>query len=340
MKRFLVLAITVATLAWAAPAKAAETISFNPDGVAGGEPTIEILGLDWSVGNSLLVEDVETIPTVITTSPPSIVVGSQGAGTVYFQANLANAYLVSGTGLFNNGDSGVYYTAVAGYGVTINQVILDGDATSTFHLDLTNPVNFFNIYANTAPASDLTGNCFTCGTLVLTAVAYDSTISGFQGQFVVEDFLTQTPQDLDQANGDNYPGVDTLVGTGSTRIALQVTYRDANYFPTLTIGSTFLTTNTSLINPYDTTDPSGCFDSNGLDNLPLGFGGDCDILGATSVGPVNGRQTRIVTQTDANSSFQVEQLEVVPEPTTLSLLGLGLLLGGAHLRRRAKKKNA
>jgi hypothetical protein len=268
---------------------------------------------------------------------------------VYFQANLANAYLVSGTGLFNNGTSGIYYTVVAGYGVNIEQTILNGDATSTFTLDLTNPTNFFNVYVNTAPASDLSGTCFVCGTLVLSAVAYDDSNSGFQAQFKVNNIEAcnapacdpaQVPEALDQFNGDSYGGVQTLTGTGSTDIALKVTYVNTAYFPTLNTDMTFITTNTSLINPYKQTDPSACFDSNGVFNVGQ-TDGDCadfsEVLGATSVGAINGTTSRIVTQTDANSSFVVEQLEVVPEPTTLSLLGLGLLLGGAHLRRRAKK---
>jgi opacity protein-like surface antigen len=325
MKKFLVTALAVAALAWSTPAKAAEPILFDPDG-AGGIGATQALTFDWSVGNTLLVESSAT------------------TGTIYFQANLNSTFVTSGTDTFNNGAGGNYFTAVAGFGVNISQTITAGGSLITeFTLDLSNPTNFFNIYHNSAPADDLTGICFVCGNVVLSGKAEDATFSGFNGNYTVPDILNQSNPanphpDLDQFSGDNYVGIDTITGTGATNIKVTVKSFDAAYFPTLTVNTSFVQSNASEITPFDQTNPSACFDADGL--FSAGNDADCtdagDIIGAPGVGPINGISTnKTVTQTDANSSFEAPA--IVPEPTTLSLLGLGLLVGGAHLRRRAKK---
>jgi len=69
----------------------------------------------------------------------------------------------------------------------------------------------------------------------------------------------------------------------------------------------------------------------GVDPTGLFWNGE---VGVPSVGPINGTTPRIMVQSDADSTFQVQ---VIPEPATLTLLGIGLA-GSAIARRRQLKK--
>ena len=151
MKKFLVLAITVAALAWSVPASAADPILFDPTGADPGGSLV-VTTFDWKPGNSLLIEDTDAQGNLT------------GTGTVYFQANLGVVTNAGGTTVFTSGTDvnfpGEYFTAVAGYRVNI---IPTGPNTNTFTLtDLAGPTNFFNIYHNTVEASNLSGICFVC----------------------------------------------------------------------------------------------------------------------------------------------------------------------------------
>jgi len=326
MRKYLVLALAVAALAWSTPARASDPILFDPD-AGGGLSLLQINGLDWAPGNSLLVES--------TFNP----VTGTGAGTVYFQANLGIAYVGTNTPVFTNGTGGNYFTAVAGFGVTFVQGEIPGVIRiSSFSFDPSNPVNFFNVYHNSTGADDLSGSCFVCGgPAVLTAKAFAVDNTGNLGNFAVDE--TKASVALDQFGTNNYPGTSTLTGQGSTNVTVQVQSFNAAYFPSLSVGSSLVITNTSLISPYNQTNPSACFDGNGLFDANNGDttcgNGASELLGVGSVGAVNGAGDHIVVLSDANSAFVAPT--IVPEPTTLSLLGLGLLVGGAHLRRRSKK---
>ena len=205
-KSLSLVAAFVAALAWATPSSA-ETILFDVNG-AGSGGVIQADLFDWLPGNSLLVENAA---------------GTKA--TVYFQANLGTI-VVPGLGTLNDYQNGncsagqaCNFKAVAGFGVDITAL---SSTTNLFTLDLTNPTNFFKIYADTVGADDLSGSCFVCGTQILSGTAVDG-----GGNFSVLGSADTNgdgipDRALDQFNANDYPGVFTIRGTGGTSLDILV----------------------------------------------------------------------------------------------------------------------
>lgn len=332
------------TMALSSTAFAASEIVFDPDGGGGLAGDTNIGFFDWLPGSAITIGVIPTATGDFETFAHATLLGAgDGIGDPVGLPGLGTSYEITFVAGFSEGISSVSNSAAT--------LANDGGApgggddiyTFTQSITLGNPgtetVNFFEIYwDDSRDASSLAGTGFNDGTLI--AAGTVSNVSGnFTTQFTFVDaddngvfspgggdtiIGSGTPEGgfalLDQSpNGDDWGGQQSVTGVGATALTADVTFQDNAFFKS-NISSLVmdLEFNTSNILPFQQTNPSQSFyDGTAQQNFDVG-----------EVNGLNGPD--IVFQSDANNSFRTE----VPEPKTVLLLALGLLLLGATTRRR------
>lgn len=301
-------------------AQATITFSFDPTG--GGAGTSGYTILDWLPGNALAVD-----------GNPEGGLATDDVTTLLYQANLGTIQNLNFANTFLNGTGGNYFTAVAGFQeiATVN-----GLATSFTGTNLQS--SFFNMYAMTAAGNDLTGKGFADGTgdnIILSGrlvsisssnfTATDANGDGVPDTAVMDQFDSDGPGGVPQ---DNYGGLLTIIGSGSTNLTWEITFVDNNYFTDLDLIGALIKTfiNSSLVDPFLQVDPSATFSSDGILDGDLAHN-----LGTINGLPVDEASRNFQFQADANQSLD---RVAIPEPGSLLLLGIGL--GALSMVRRRK----
>lgn len=297
----------------------ADLFTFNP----GTGNITDIALIDQAPGSAIAQGGVSAIQNFAS--------GGTAAGNnfqLYYQANLSNMQAADTTPLFSNGTGGNFFNFVASFGETVTSVA--GNNSATFAFNPGSAINYFEIFASSSIANNLTGAGFGGATSILKGVITSVDSSNFVVSSV-------TPVNLDQSpNGNQWGTQQTVTGSGSSDITVQVTSVDGTYFPTLNPLNKIVISffNTSQVDPYKQVDPSRCFNTLSFNNA----GSVCDgVTGGADgyngvLGALNGSSgPDFQFQADANQSIT----QSVPEPGTVAMVGLGLtLLGLGGVRRR------
>lgn len=286
-------------------------ITFDPTGTPGPGGNIQnVATFDWVPGNAMAVNAVPGQKNV--------------PFQLLYQANFGSALAQNNTSLFTNGTGGNFFTAATGFYEKINNLAINPNGSFADFLPVVGSSypSFFKIFATTAIADDLNGTGFISNKVILSGhIVTDSFSSSFATT------ANAPTVSLDQSpNGDDWAGQQSVTGTGSTNLKVQVDSLDSNYFPDLDLGLVlaFSFVNTSQIVPFNQVDPSRAMTTDGINgaNHVSQLGG---VNGLFNSGP------DFLFQADANQSFKTTP---IPEPATMILLGSGLV--AIALRKKFK----
>lgn len=315
----------------------------NADLISVADTTGTISGInafDWTPDNSLADG----------AGPLSTDFNNQTSFELYSQAALGN-YLDAGNNVINGTGLNVDYELTfqmgfseLGYQYTNPSSTL---VTGEFSLDTTpGGVNFFNVYYDTAMNADtLTGTGFGDGDLVLSGAVINQGATTFNiALFGGSPAFT----DLDRNGANDYPGVGTVIGGGSSQLGIgaDAQNQDRNFFlsniSSLVVDMFF---NTSNVTPFNQADPAAQvvginpvygagatvpYVTNGGQGAPNSTKTFSAINGFQPNGQCFGGASEcdFQFQSDSNLSFIA-----TPTPGVVAVMGLGLI-GMSFARRR------
>jgi hypothetical protein len=272
----------------------AEFIQFAPQGTSGSTYTIG--GIDAGPGNALAVNSLP------------LTVG--GTFQLDYQAFVPALIGTNGLDFTPTGLGSTYQLTVVGSFTEVVTSLSSSGTIATFALAPTQSSNsFFELYYNPAVvANNLAGTGFNVGTLVLAgtpapnlpnvSVFSLSTTGGSPNTGAFDQYIT-----------NNYPGINTVVGSGSSTLSANITYNNPAFVGTPISEIAF---NSSIVTPFDEVSPSAHF---------VGSAGTSAPSVVPNLGTTNGvNGTDFQFQADGNFSFSS-----VPEPSSVILASLGFL---------------
>ncbi len=375
------LAMLGVSLFAAGAANAGTTFPYDPDGLgpltisspAPAVPPNLLGGLDWSVGNTVSVFDVNLATrTVVNNS----VLRVGDTFTTYYQAKLTrfqdnspsgtSTLFTGGPGIIGqvNGDNSLFnndfeWTVTARFRERVVAIDASGEATFAVIDDqaLAGRPNYFRVFFDAAndatnvlngggagvAANDQTGDGFGDGLLILEARGGTGT-----GDFRPDGVVSQFDQFLGASGiwaGDFdpiAPGVQpysTIQGSGDFVADADITFFNPNFFsfPALLPGTfRIVEHDTDQELPFDNAQPSEKFlDDAAFINSQFAVGAPEYFLSFVNGAPVAGQTNwnAIQFEADADSSFDIAS-NVVPEPATAAMGLMGL--AGLLMGRRRK----
>ena len=268
-------------------------IQFSPNGT-GTTGAVSVATFDWSPNSSLALRGN---PATGLAAGSKVVILSQASLGVMLDSNGHPSIAPPGT----------EFTFVAGFGETVTTCTGIPCNNAAFVFDSTELTqNFFEIWVKTAPplSSNLAGTGFNTSKRIMFGKVNDAS-----GNFAVGTCPSGGAEILDQFNADNWLGQQTICGSGSTQIAVQVLSADPDYFPGFTpaqIANLKAQFNTSTVVPFKQADPSRQFIGNdaGADGLAV----QPVVVSTGTLGTVNGlpdgSEHNFELQSDGNLSFE------------------------------------
>lgn len=300
-------------------------IQIDPDGSFGSDGVRSVLSLGWNNGNSI------SLPTDqgFVIDPTNPAAGPTGIIQTYGQGSLGTFNdsngAISGLGLNSNYEWTYVFGAQENAFTTTNPF---GISTAYFQT-VGGGDNFFSVYYGPKNASDVNGTGFTDGKLVMSGTIRADAPTDLAGSFTR---TNSTLVALDQNGTNNYTGIKSTQGTGSTKLTADLAYVNNDFIKTA-FNQMVITLDTFNSQPFDKINPSSCFTAGDGTTVngagPNNAGGTC----ISSIGAINGVSgPAIMFQTRATVDFNYTS---VPEPGSMALAGAGLLSLLGLRRKRA-----